>query len=1529
LSDLSKIQDIYSLNPMQEGMLFHYIYENDSAVFLEQFAITVAGVLDPVIFERAFNILVGRHDVLRTLFAYKSIKKPRQIVLKEKSVKVCFEDISLLPQSEIAEGIDNRRLKERKNGFDLSNDIAMRFAILKTGKTNYIIIWTFHHIIIDGWCTSILFGELLDMYSRLLKNESIDLPSPPHYSMYIRWLEKQNKQKSLDYWKDYMSGYKECSGIPRTKVSRDVSYTQGIFEFEIDKMKTESVKSFCEQNKFTLNSFIRTVWGILLQKYNNQNDACFGVVVSGRPADLPDANKIVGLFMNTIPSRIKNEADETFISCVRRTNQGIIEAKKHEYLPLIDILKLTEQKQRLIDHVVIFENYPIDWSLFNETNALRNGFSITKFDVASQANYDLDVTFFPQDNIKVTIRFNRNIYSDVIIRNIERHFLHILDQVIADCTVAIKKIKLITDDEIGYFLKEFNGVKRDYPVKKTYYELFEESVSRYSDKIAVVYGNVKISYHDLNEKINRTALCLASKGCATNDIIGILLHRSPPMMEIILAAWKLGCSYIPLDPNYPGKRIEHIISDSQLKAIITSGEISNRFSGEEIIREKTILFEDIEGFSYSRAQTNLENASSPDSIAYIIYTSGSTGLPKGAMIEQQGMINHLCAKIDAAVIDEHTVIAQNSPHYFDISIWQFFSALLKGGTVVIYPDELILDPGLFIQALIRDEISILEVVPSYLRILLNELNGLHKFTRLKTLFVTGEKFPTDLAVGWFAKHPEIRMINAYGPTEASDDILHHVMEEAPEENQIPVGKPLPNLNVYIVDHNNQLCPLGVKGEIWVSGIGVGRGYLNNPEKTNSVFIDDPFIKEKRRCYRTGDTGRISPEGYVEFYGRIDHQVKIRGFRVELGEIENVLLQNPEIKEAVVTDNEGQGGDNFLCAYYVSDVDLSTQKLRAYLVKKLSDYMIPAFFVKMQKLPVTSNGKIDRKSLPEPKPEAETDTFEPAKTENEKILEKVWQDVLGIKKALSIHDNYFFLGGDSIKAIMTVSHLNKYHLKLNIQDLFEFSTIHELSTHLQPLDAIEEQGPVTGNSKLLPNQYWLFENSYTDMNQNNQAVVLASEDEFNEISVKMAFEKIIEHHDVLRNIFVRHENEYVQKTRDPDGNLVDINVFDFKDATDHRMLIETKSNLIQSGINVEQGPLLKLGLFKTKDKDFLLIVIHHLVMDGISWRILLEEFALAYKQVSDDKKIELPLKTASFQKWGEKIHEYSGSDILLSEISYWKKISGTKIHPLPKDHLSSTNIVKDVNVLDFRLSADETSKLLKDAHQSYKTVVNDILLSALGLALVNWSGNKSHALDVEGHGRESIVSDIDVSRTIGCFTSLYPVILDFEEAGDLSCSIKRTKERLREIPNKGIGYGILKYITPKDRKEIQFDLKPEIKFTYVYQIDENLNIPLFKSSDMPAGHPRSIHAESEYHLEIVGMVSDAQLKISIFYNALEYEKSTIVNLMQLYKKYLLEIIEHCVNRKVTELTKSDFSSSRMKDEDVANMYDALDHIFDSQ
>jgi amino acid adenylation domain-containing protein len=493
---------------------------------------------------------------------------------------------------------------------------------------------------------------------------------------------------------------------------------------------------------------------------------------------------------------------------------------------------------------------------------------------------------------------------------------------------------------------------------KIFIDFFEEQVERVPRSIAVTCKNTELTYKDLNEKTNQLGRELREKGVKPNSVVGIVANRSINMLIGILAIYKAGGAYLPVDPSYPEERIRFMLENSGVDLVLTESNVLDNMS----ISQMAI---DLDKYQYIGDSSNLEKLNKPDDLAYIIYTSGTTGQPKGAMVEHAGMINHMEAKVEDLQLNEESVIAQNASHCFDISVWQFLAALIVGGKTIIYTNELVTSPIRFLEQVISDDVTILEVVPSLLALMLDQLERKDKkFRALKYLIATGELLRTSLVERWFLLFPEIKMVNAYGPTEASDDITHYIMNRKPELDKIPIGKPLRNLNIYIVNEQMKKCDVGVKGEIWVSGIGVGRGYINNPQKTKEAFIEDLFMKEKNiRLYKTGDFGCWLPDGNIEYFGRMDNQVKIRGHRIEMDEIESRLLKYDGIKEAAVVIKESDD-NKYLCAYITSDKEVIVSDIRNYLLENLPSYMIPEGIIQIEKLPLTPNGKVDRKYLSE-------------------------------------------------------------------------------------------------------------------------------------------------------------------------------------------------------------------------------------------------------------------------------------------------------------------------------------------------------------------------------------------------------------------------------------------------------------------------------------------------------------------------------------------------------------------------------------
>ena len=938
-----------------------------------------------------------------------------------------------------------------------------------------------------------------------------------------------------------------------------------------------------------------------------------------------------------------------------------------------------------------------------------------------------------------------------------------------------------------------------------------------------------------------------------------------------------------------------------------------------------LMLDHMDGELSRQPEENPEKTASPEDLAYVIYTSGSTGIPKGAMIEHRGMLNHILAEVEQLHITGDSVIAQNASQCFDISVWQFLAALTAGGKTAIYADDLILEPGRFIKQIIKDGVSILEVVPTYLTLMLGILaENPAEFKALKYIMPTGEAVTANLIKKWLELYPEVKVVNAYGPAEASDDITQYIMDGIPENEIVPIGKPIRNTRIYITDKEMNLCPVGIAGEICVSGTGVGRGYINDSEKTREVFGCDPFIgRPGVRLYKTGDMGRWLPDGNIEFIGRRDNQVKIRGFRIETGEIESKLCTYEGIKQSIVTDITDEGENRYLCAYFTaSEREVAVADLRRHLAQSLPDYMIPSRFMQLEEMPVTHNGKIDRRALPEPEiKETGQVGNELPRNHIEKRLAEIWQEVLDVKK-VSIKDNFFELGGDSIKAIQVSSRLNKYKMKLEIRAIFQHPQICELSEYIKTGKKDISQKPVEGEVELTPEQSWFFEQQFTDSHHYNQSVMLYRRQGFEDETVRKVFTKIAGHHDALRMVYRNEGGRIVQYNRSIDCEMLEMEVAEICDGDIAARIVE-EANRIQGSIDLSRGPLVKLGLFKTGEGDHLLIVIHHLVVDGVSWRIIFEDFAAGYKQALEGKEIELMLKTDSFMEWAGKLREYADGREIQKEKEYWKAVESNCILPLPKDKISRNSRIAESRDVHVSLPEKETEILLKNVNKAYNTEINDILLTALGLAINEWAGADRVLINLEGHGREEIIEEVDITRTVGWFTSEYPVLLDMTNYRDLSYLIKTIKEDLRHIPNKGIGYGILKYLTPEEKKkDIQFKLKPEISFNYLGQFDEDIDIELFSASNYSAGNSISRNNERKFSFDINGMVARGRLTLSFNYSGNEYYEETVQKLADSYKRILVDIINHCAGKEEAELSPSDFGDSDLSLEELEDIEEIM-------
>lgn len=1046
------IKDIYALSSMQEGILFHTLMDKESGAYFQQSAFLIRGNLRIDAVESSLQQLVDRHDALRTVFKFGKVEVPLQIVLRKRTAALTYKDFRNIPSEEEKSALTAAfKTEEKQRNFDLTKDPLIRVAVLHTGNERYELVWSYHHIMMDGWSLRILMGEFIQLYTSAVKGVPVVLPPAQPFSRYIKWLEGQNKETARQYWQRYLQEYDEAVAFPGRKPlpQQLPGYLRRQARITLDAEVMERLRAMAAKYHTTLFTLLQTIWGILLSKLTGGSKVIFGAVVAGRPAALEQVEQMIGLFINTIPACLTVNPDAAFEDVLNAANANLQQSRNYDYLPFGEILSLSPLKQHMVDHLLVMIEFPDTGA---GTTGGAHGLDITLKDTFEQTNYDLCVDILAGKTLSVEFTYNAHAFEDTFMNRVTGMFRLLVDQVLDRPSVKVAGLSVFTPVDAS-MVAAFN--KTDVPLLTTdsIIRIIEKHAAATPDRIALLYNEQRITYGALNTAANQLAhLMQQTAALKKDDTVGILMERSDKMLISILAVWKCNTAYIPLDLTYPEDRIMVMLDDAKAAMVLTDSGLENASLRQALQAAYHVIDLDVTAAQRGIFSSgNLPTDIAPQDLAYVIYTSGSTGKPKGAMVEHAGMMNHLFAKVHDLGITADSRIVQNASHCFDISVWQFLAALIPGGQTLIYDRQMVLNPTAFIAQVAADEVTILELVPSYLSILMSlmeEGEARSSLHALQYMVMTGETLKPALVNRWFMLYPGIPVVNAYGPTEAADDVTHYKINGPVQGDNIPVGFPVQNMRIYIVDEQLQQCPVGIRGEIVVSGVGVGRGYINDPIKTAGVFMQDPFrAATPVRLYRTGDLGRFLENGAIEFFGRKDYQVKVRGFRIELGEIEKVITFSPFVQDAVVLDKQASNGDTYLSAYLVAREGYDTESLRIYLAARLPDYMIPAYFTLVDALPVTSNGKTDRKAIraiPEAVPEVTPGEYVAPRSETEEKLAAVWQDVLKVNR-IGIRDNFFELGGDSFKAIRIVSRFGRAFL---VPDLYKNPTIEQLAACIE-------------------------------------------------------------------------------------------------------------------------------------------------------------------------------------------------------------------------------------------------------------------------------------------------------------------------------------------------------------------------------------------------------------------------------------------------------------------------------------------------
>ncbi len=1335
------VEEILSLSPMQEGMLYHYLKNPSSNQYYEQLSLNISGKLDIEIYKKAWLFLVEGNEILRTIFAWKRLNKPVQIFLKNTQISFKENDFSGIIDKEKKQGfLDKVKQDDLKDKFNLETYPLFRVTLCKVAHESYEMILSHHHIIFDGWSTGIILKEFFKAYTAFSQGKSLQSPKKTSFRQYLKWLEDRDIDSEKNYWQKYLAGLENKSYLPADSYQHGELLNVNDYEFKIADTLTEKINTFVKNEGVTVASLLNACWGILLQRYNNSKDVLFGATISGRPAEIPGIEEMVGLFLNTIPVRFNHEKEETVIKEIIKTvNADAIKRKNYEHLPLVEIKNLTElaTEDTLFESLLVVENYPLEEVLTDINCNLR----VNSYSTFEMTNYNLTIIISLFDGIKINFIYNSDTFREKTIKRIGNYLTKILDEVLKNPEEKVSKLDLLFIEEKNRLLVEFNNTEKEFIENKVIHQLFAEQAEKMPDNIAIINSDKKVTYGQLNEKANQLARTLFTKGVKQETIVAIMAEPSIEMVTGIMAILKTGAAYLPLSPDLPKERIKYMLTDSGTEILLTESQFKDKF--DPSIEVLNLNQAEI----YADDKSNLKNKSDFKNLAYIIYTSGSTGKPKGVLVEHGSLLNTLAGLQQEYPIDQGDIWLLKTTFMFDVSLTEIFGWIIGGGSLAVLEAGGEKDPKRILEAIADYKITHMNFVPSMFNLFIDyvETKGekaVKIINQLKYLMVAGEAISQEQVQRFYNLTKEVEFINLYGPTEATIYATQFPLKDADKYRTVPIGKGVANAKLYILDKDANLQPIGFPGELCIGGKGLARGYLNRSDLNKEKFIDNPF-RPGERIYRTGDLACWLPDGNIEFLGRLDHQVKVRGYRVELGEIEAQLLGHPLVKEAVVVIR-GNKSDKYLIAYYVSDKEIELEEFHYHLEEKLPEYMIPPYFVKIDKMPLSRSGKTDRKSLPDFNGEIKSDVeYVAPSNEIEIKLVEIWSDILELDK-IGVNNNFFRLGGHSLKATRLVARVIKeFAVELPLQEIFNNPTVKGLAEYIQKaekqkyykIEQVEERTyyPVSSNQKRL---FLLEELNELDTTY-NMSTVLMIEDELDKERFENIFQRLIERHESFRTSFEMVDGQIVQKI------IPNVNFKMDSFVADNETKIEEIIEDFIKPFDLSHAPLMRVGLIQSGNKYFILIDIHHIISDGVSMEILIDEFVRLYQK----KELpELRIQYKDFAIWQK---EFLKSERLQAQKEYWRDTFADEIYPLdlPLDYLRPAEIKFAGASINFKLNSELTDKINQMAMEENVTLYM-ILLDLFNILLSKYSGQEDIIVGSPISGRNYA----EVDSIIGMFVN---------------------------------------------------------------------------------------------------------------------------------------------------------------------------------
>ncbi len=1416
---LPRESETYPLSFAQQRLWFLNQFEPESPEYNIPQAFRIEGDLDREVMQHALREVVRRHETLRTTF--RSIEgEPAQVIAQVVDMEVPFVDTR--ERVKTAEDAWPEALRmaaaDAKEPFDLTLGPLMRAKLFRTADREYLLYYNVHHIAYDGWSMGIFARELTAVYDAFVAGQPSPLPELPiqylDFGIWQRqWLSGEVLEQQLSYWRRQLGSVPPLE-LPTDRPRPAVRTHNGVaVPMAFEEPLQQSLKTFAQREGSTLFIVLTAAYKALLHHWTTQEDISIGTLIANRR--LPEIEGLIGFFANSLVLRTDLSGDPTFRELLRRERDVSLDAYAHQDVPfekLVEELNPSRDMARtpLFQVMLILLNAP------GEALDLP-GLKLRPVAIDSRTS-KTELTFYLTDTpkgIEAFVEYNTDLFDRATITRLIGHYTRLLETVTATPDVRLSELPLLSGEERRQVIVDLNATQAEVP-PTTLHGWIEEQVKQAPESIAVEFEDSRLTYSELDRRANRLARHLRQLGVESDVLVGLAMERSLDMLVGVLAVLKSGGAYVPIDPEYPKERLTHMFEDSRVPVLVTQESLLERLPRHDA---QVVAVDRDAAVIAAQSAEPLESNTSPQSLAYVIYTSGSTGRPKGVQIPHSAVVNFLNSMSKKPGLTSADTLLAVTTLSFDIAGLELYLPLVCGARLLLVSRETTQAGEKLKEILETKGVTAMQATPATWRLLLAA--GWLGDRHLKIL-CGGEALPRDLANQLLGACGSLW--NVYGPTEAT---IWSTLDRVESAGPITIGRPLDNTEIYVVSRQLKPVPVGVPGELLIGGAGLSRGYRGRPGLTAEKFIAHPFAEERQdpgaRLYRTGDLARHLADGRIDFLGRIDHQVKVRGYRIELGDIESALEEHPALLQGVVVAREDTPGNKQLAAYAVPAPGAtapSVTDLRAWLKEKLPEYMVPALYTFLEAMPLTPNGKVDRRALPAPDRATAAREYVAPSNEKEEFFCGLWQELLNLER-VGINDDFFELGGDSLLVIRVVTKANKAAMGITTKQVFQHRTVAELATVAGTIEIVAEQAPYAGPLPWTPAQLHFLEQQHPNPDFHTVGMLFEPKDGDLRVDLfRRAMEHVMFHHDNLR-VRTVGEGKDMGLFIDPPGAPVNLLRVDLSAIPEDKRLRAMGMAVRQLVVSckMSEGNLVRIALFDHEPGKvrFLHIAAQYMSGDINSWPILLDDLDAAYRQLDAGLPIEVPRKTTSARQWADRLAERAKpGGMPQQELDYWLAQAPHNPPRFPMDHDLGPNNWVTARFQPAEFDQEETEVLLQKVPRFLGVQIDAVLVAAVLSAFETWVGTRSLPIYLLGHGREALYDDMDLTRTVGWFNTIYPVLLDMGPDPDLIASARELNRQLRRIPHGGTGFGILRYLSsdPDVVAHMNKALEPQVFFNYL-------------------------------------------------------------------------------------------------------------------